>query len=242
MPALRQPETCGVAAAEREAEDRDRRALLGRIAESYGDARGNDRAELDKLFRYYLLRQKKVALLTDIEDIRVFGDSAAELALTEDEAQRAMAFFREEQNLVMGFLYGLFAALAGAGVWAGATIATGYQIGWLAVGIGFLVGVAVRAGGKGVDPVYGVVGAALSLFGCALGNLITVAWFVSQEFGVPLSEVLSSMDPAMAIEMMSTTFQLMDLLFYGLAVYFGYRYAFRQLMPEDFNRALGRAM
>jgi hypothetical protein len=71
-----------VAAAEREAEDRDRRALLGRIAESYGDARGNDRAELDKLFRYYLLRQKKVALLTDIEDIRVFGDSAAELALT----------------------------------------------------------------------------------------------------------------------------------------------------------------
>ena len=60
------------------------------------------------------------------------GERAAELALTEDEAQRAMAFFREEQNLVMGFLYGLFAALAGAGVWAGATIATGYQIGWLA--------------------------------------------------------------------------------------------------------------
>ena len=31
-------------------------------------------------------------------------------------------------------------------------------------------------------------------------------------------------------------------LFYGLAVYFGYRYAFRQLTADDFNRALGRAM
>ena len=169
-------------------------------------------------------------------------EQAAEFALTEQESQRAMAFFREEQNLVMGFLYGLFAALAGAIVWAGATIATGYQIGWLAVGIGFLVGNAVRAGGKGIDQAYGIVGAVLSLFGCALGNLLAVAWFVSQEYGVPISEVLSGMDPAMAIEMMSANFQLMDLLFYGLAVYFGYRYAFRELTPEDFNRALGRAM
>ena len=169
-------------------------------------------------------------------------ERAAEFALTEEEAHRAMEFFREEQNLVMGFLYGLFAAVAGAAIWAGATIATGYQIGWLAVGIGFLVGIAVRAGGKGIDQVYGAVGAALSLFGCALGNLITVAWFVSQEYGVPLEEVLSGIDPEMAIEMMSSTFQLMDLLFYGLAVYFGYRYSFRELTPDDFNRALGRAM
>jgi hypothetical protein len=169
-------------------------------------------------------------------------EQAAELALTEQEAQRAMAFFREEQNLVMGFLYGLFAALAGAAVWAGATIATGYQVGWLAVGIGFVVGIAVRAGGKGIDQVYGVVGGVLSLFGCALGNLLTVAWFVSQEYGVPIPEVLEGMDPAMAIEMMASSFQWMDLLFYGLAVYFGYRYAFRELTPEDFNRALGRAM
>ena len=169
-------------------------------------------------------------------------EQAAEFALTEDEAQRAMEFFRQEQNLMMGTIYGLIAALAGAGVWAGVTIATEYQIGWMAVGIGFLVGIAVRAGGKGIDQVFGIVGAVLSLVGCVLGNLFTVAWFVSQEFGVPINEVLSSLDFETAIEMMSATFQVMDLLFYGLAVYFGYRYAFRQLSMDDFNRALGRAM
>ena len=169
-------------------------------------------------------------------------EQAAEFALTEDEAQRAMEFFRQEQNLVMGTIYGLVAAVVGAAVWAGVTIATEYQIGWMAVGIGFLVGIAVRAGGKGIDQAFGVVGAALSLVGCALGNLFTVAWFVSQEFGVPVGEVLSGLDLETAIELMSATFQVMDLLFYGLAIYFGYRYAFRQLSVDDFNRALGRAM
>ncbi len=169
-------------------------------------------------------------------------EQAAEFALTEDEALRAMEFFRQEQNLVMGTIYGLIAALVGAAVWACVTIATEYQIGWMAVGIGFLVGIAVRAGGKGIDQVFGVVGAVMSLVGCVLGNLFTVAWFVSQEFGVPVSEVLSGLDPESAIELMSATFQVMDLLFYGLAIYFGYRYAFRQLGVDDFNRALGRAM
>ena len=169
-------------------------------------------------------------------------EQAAEFALTEDEAQRAMEFFRQEQNLLMGALYGLFAAVAGAAVWAGVTVATGYQIGWMAVGIGFLVGVAVRAGGKGIDQAFGVVGAVLSLAGCALGNLFTVAYFVSQELGVSMVHVLAGLDPQMAVEMIAANFQVMDLLFYALAVYFGYRYAFRQLGMDDFNRALGRAM
>ncbi len=71
-----------VAAAEEEAEARDRRALLARVAESYIDSRGNNRDGVDKLFRYYFLRQKSVLLLSKIETIEVFGDTAAEVALT----------------------------------------------------------------------------------------------------------------------------------------------------------------
>ena len=71
-----------VAEAEQEAEERDRRALMRRVAESYADARGNDRARLEQLFRYYFLRQKNFAFLTTIDDIRLFDGSAAELTLT----------------------------------------------------------------------------------------------------------------------------------------------------------------
>ena len=165
-----------------------------------------------------------------------------QVQISEEEAQRALAVFQQEQNLVMGMVYGLIAAVVGAAVWAGITIATEYQIGWMAVGVGFLVGIAVRAGGKGIDQVYGIVGAFMSLVGCALGNVITIAWFVGKELGIPVSEVFAELDFAAIYEMMAATFQAIDLLFYALALYFGYRYAFRQLTMDDFNRALGRAM
>src|SRR5882672_10328355 len=71
------------------------------------------------------------------------------------------------ENLPMGFMAGLIAAAVGAGLWALVTILTGYQIGWMAVGVGFLVGWAVRAGGKGTHTVFGMMGAMLALGGCA---------------------------------------------------------------------------
>lgn len=167
---------------------------------------------------------------------------AAEFSMTEDEALRAMEFFRNEQNLLVGIVAGFLAAVAGAAVWAGITVATEYQIGWMAVGIGFLVGLAVRAGGKGIDKIFGLVGAAMALLGCALGNLFTVAYFVARETGVAVTEVLAGLDLEMAFEMLAATLQVTDILFYGLAMYFGYRYSFRQLSMADFNEALGRAM
>lgn len=162
--------------------------------------------------------------------------------ISEQEAERALEVFREEQNLVMGSMAGLVAAVSGAAVWAGVTVMTEYQIGWIAVGLGFLVGVAVRAMGKGIDQVFGVIGATLALFGCVLGNVFTIAWYVSAQTGASLLGVLMELDIELTIELIIETFQVMDIVFYGLALYFGYKYSFRQLTPDDFNRALGRSM
>jgi len=62
-------------------EGRDRRALVKMIAPDYSDARGNKRKDIENLFRLYFLQQHKVALLTRIDSIKVFDDSAAELVL-----------------------------------------------------------------------------------------------------------------------------------------------------------------
>lgn len=63
------------------AEARDRRALVGMIAPYYADARGNSRDDIDDMFRFYFLRQQKVALVTRIEELDVYGDTAARLVL-----------------------------------------------------------------------------------------------------------------------------------------------------------------
>lgn len=161
--------------------------------------------------------------------------------LSEPEIQMALDQLRSEQSLVMATLAGLVAAVMGASLWAAVTVATGYQIGWLAIGIGFAVGFVIRHVGKGVDQVFGVVAGVLSLFGCGLGNLLTVAYFVADSESVPYIELLAQMDLDVAIEIMTATFDPMDIVFYAIAVYFGYRYAFRELTDADFARALGKS-
>jgi hypothetical protein len=98
---------------------------------------------------------------------------------------KAMEFqqrIESEQNFPMALVAGAAAALIGGIVWAVVTIATKYQIGWMAVGVGFLVGYAVQRFGKGVTTTYGVVGAAFALFGCLLGNLLSACGFLSPPF------------------------------------------------------------
>src|SRR2546421_9964443 len=67
------------------------------------------------------------------------------------------------ENLPMGFMAGLVAAAIGAGLWALISIITGFQIGWMAVGVGFLVGWAVRLAAKGTHRAFGIMGALLAL-------------------------------------------------------------------------------
>jgi len=160
--------------------------------------------------------------------------------LTDQQAAMLMQTLHEEQNLLMGSLTGLVAALVGAGVWAAVTVATEYQIGWMAVGIGFLVGYAVRLAGKGIAPAFGAISAVLSLFGCAAGNLLTVTWFIASAEGLSFMEVATQLNVAIVFEILTSTFEVMDVLFYGLAAYFGYKTAFRQITQADLDRALGK--
>ncbi|UCF69581.1 MAG: hypothetical protein JSV80_10600 [Acidobacteriota bacterium] len=143
-----------------------------------------------------------------------------------------------EQNLPLGVLGGTSAALLGAVLWAAATVFSGWQIGWMAVGVGFLVGVSVKALGKGIDKAFGVAGAVLSLMGCLMGNLFAVCGFLSRQHGVPFIEILRSLDLSNIQELMIASFGPMDVVFYAIAVYEGYKLSFRQLTREELSQRI----
>lgn len=63
-------------------ESKDRRGLVAMIAESYVDARGNERKDIGNMVRFYFLRQQNVAVLMKIDRITMHGDSAADVSLT----------------------------------------------------------------------------------------------------------------------------------------------------------------
>ena len=143
-----------------------------------------------------------------------------------------------EQNFLLAAAGGLGASVLGAGIWAGVTVVSGFQIGFMAIGIGFLVGVAVRSLGKGITSTFGVLGAALSLLGCALGNLLAVTALVAREQGVAFLDAVFGLSPSLIQELMVAFFSPMDLLFYAIALYYGYKLSFRQLTEEDLQRML----
>ncbi|MGH0033130.1 MAG: hypothetical protein ACQGVC_25345 [Myxococcota bacterium] len=144
-----------------------------------------------------------------------------------------------EQNLPLGAAAGIVASLLGAAVWAAITVVTGYQIGFMAIGVGFLVGLAVRLAGRGLSVVFGVVGGVLALLGCAAGNLLAVTALVAQHEEMAFFDVVLRLDPTLAFELMKSFASPMDALFYAIAGYEGYQLSFRQLSPEELQQKLG---
>lgn len=128
-------------------------------------------------------------------------------------------------NLMLAVLGAAVASVVGAAVWGGVTYATGYQIAYVAIAVGFLVGFTVRSLGHGATPPFGVVGGAFSLFGCALGNLLGVVGFLAKETEDSYFATLGNLNVEVAVELMKFTFSPMDLLFYGIAAFCGFKYS-----------------
>ena len=162
--------------------------------------------------------------------------TASPAGFTQERVEDFVQNLRDEQRFGTGAVAGLAAALIGAFIWGAITAITHYQIGWMAVGVGFLVGYAVRLFGKGVEPRFGYLGAGLALFGCLAGNILAVCLFFSYNFGVPLFDILGQLTPSACYELLKTTFSPVDLLFYALAVYEGYRISFRCLTPDEVSK------
>jgi hypothetical protein len=129
-----------------------------------------------------------------------------------------------ESNLIMGLIGGGVAMLVSAIIWGAVTYFTEYQIGWMAIGVGFLVGIAVKFFGKGRTAIYGISSAVLALIGCALGNLLFYSGVIAREEGAPFLEVFIFFltSPAATLELFSLAFEFMDVLFYGIAAWVGF--------------------
>lgn len=147
--------------------------------------------------------------------------------------QRFRQNIKENQNFSLGLFAGLAAAAIGALLWALVTDLTHYQIGWMAVVVGFLVGFSVRRFGRGIDPVFGVMGAILALGGCLVGNLLSACMILARQESLDFMDVLVRLNPSVSMELLTATFHPLDALFYGIAIYQGYRFSFRQISPQE---------
>jgi hypothetical protein len=132
-----------------------------------------------------------------------------------------------EQNFSRAVPAGIGAALLGAVAWAVVTVATEMQLGLMAIAVGYLVGRAIRAVGHGVEPKFGYLGAACAFLGCVVGNVLSDIAFYAKIRHIGLVEALGDLDLALLTKLVSTFSQTMDLFFYAIAIYEGYKFSFK---------------
>ena len=134
------------------------------------------------------------------------------------------------------------AAVVGGLVWALITITTNYKIGLVAVGIGLLVGKAVEQFGGG-DARLPIPATLLALVGCAIGDLFSEIHLVAQAANLSDMKVLGDLlsPPSDLWRLFRDSFRAMDLVFYAIAAYEGFRFAQVGVAKAQYARAQAAA-
>ena len=116
-----------------------------------------------------------------------------------------------EENLPKAVLFGVLACIAG---------------------VGFLVGFAMRQG-KGIRPIFGIIGAALALISCVMGDFFSIVGLVAKEYEVSFMDVLFDASYSEVMSVVIENMASMTIVFYGIALYEGYKLSFSaQKAPE----------
>jgi hypothetical protein len=125
-------------------------------------------------------------------------------------------------NPVLGFLGGFVAAIVGALIWMGVAVGMDMHLGLIAIVIGAMVGVSIRALGHGTSPLYGIMGAILTLAGCVAGDILAMIYHeVSPQQS--FMSVAGSTDYVQMVNFIFTHMDAMSYVIYGIAVFEGYK-------------------
>ena len=174
-------------------------------------------------------KDETVVAKIDNEDNLDHNDALGKLS--EKDIER----FRSEQNLPGAIFAGVVAGVLAALIWAAITVSTGLKIGYVALAIGLAVGFAMRFIGKGIDPIFGYVGAGLALISCVLGNFFSVLALIANEYDLGYMQTLMNFDYSLTFDVLKETASGMDIIFYAIAAFEGYKFSFKTFTEKDIH-------
>ena len=96
-------------------------------------------------------------------------------------------------NIIGGIIGGVLCGIIGAAIWAGISYGTGYEIGWIAWGVGGLVGLGCAWGSKGSGALPGTVAIIVTLLSILGGKYAAVELSIRKEIGSETEAVQSAL-------------------------------------------------
>lgn len=143
---------------------------------------------------------------------------------------------RKYQSFPYALIGGLLFTAAAALGCAIFTATTGYRGVYMVLGVGLLIGLAVRYFGAGINWVFGFLAALLTLAGSLLGYYLSQAGVPEEMQLAGIIRVPDYLSPDLMINTMRDTFVPLDLLFYGLTALLGYLLAIRRVSTRRMAR------
>src|SRR6185503_1710751 len=147
------------------------------------------------------------------------------------EVEKVLQAETENPNMIMALVLGSVAAIVAGVIWYYFVILSGYQIGYIAIGVGFVIGWAVVLGaGKKRGPKLQIMSAALTLVTLFTSEYFMALHYIRQYLLENKAEYpdyngemffLSPFDPDILGGMISP----MGLLIWGIGIYFAYSVA-----------------
>jgi len=145
------------------------------------------------------------------------------------------AKFRSEQEYLKGTIAAVVSGILGAFVWGLITVTTGFQIGYMAIGIGAIIGLSMRFTGKGLDQIFGITGSVIAVLSCLLGNFLSIIGFIAHSENIGYFETLASFDYSQVVPALTSTISVIGLLFYAIAAVAGYILSFRKITERELH-------
>lgn len=139
---------------------------------------------------------------------------------------------RKYQSFIYALAGGIIAALAAAIGWSFAADLFSIPAIYLSLGVGILVGLAIRYFGAGMHWLFGVLGGILTLAGCLFGSYLIHEGMVDRLSEIGLKQVLSLIRPELMINTLLDSYLPLDLVFYGLSVALGYLLSLRRIRAK----------
>lgn len=137
---------------------------------------------------------------------------------SESEYNSLIDSIKEKAHPNLGILLGIAMGILGAFVWAAITIITGYNIGFVAIGVGFLVSLGFTKAGKDTNAIYGVIAGVIALLSIFLGEAMINIYYVATYYEVGIIDALLNIDYNVLLEIIFEGFDVKSVIFYFIAV------------------------
>lgn len=122
-------------------------------------------------------------------------------------------------DLLGGLLAGVVAAVLATAIWYGVVAATHFQVGIVAIAVGFIVGQGVVLGARRRTSIALVaISVVLTLLALVVSEYLIVAYFVGQEYGFPI-EVVQPPDLVLGVVAESLGADPLTLVFWAIALF-----------------------